>query len=312
VPIWSTDALPAHERFDVWREVRARHLFGVTAELPADQRPGFSARMTTRSIGRATLIEMRASPYSVERSARDIARAPGDSLCLYQQRGGGAWFGTDADDFVLRPGALATSHTDLTYETRPTGPEGFDLRILKVPFPARPGGGIAELAASPVAPHDRLALCLAGSLATLLAPDSPAPVAEGPDPVDTIAQLILLSRGAAPRGLPESRQAVRRGLLDAARMVTAERFRQRSLGPRSVADHLGISVRQLHLLFEPTGSTFHRSLNVLRVADAKRQLVEKPQRSIAGIAFAAGFDSLPTFYRTFRAVDGHAPGDYRR
>ena len=101
-------------------------------------------------------------------------------------------------------------------------------------------------------------------------------------------------------------------LLDAARQVLDARFRQRALAPEAVAAHLGVSVRQLHMLFEPTGSTFHRTLNGLRVAEARRRLVEEPDGAIAEIAFAAGFDSLPTFYRVFRALDGHTPGDYRR
>jgi AraC-like DNA-binding protein len=314
VPTWSTDALPVNERFDCWREVRARHLFGVTAELPADERPGFSARMTTRTVGAATLVEMQASPYSVERSAQDIARAPGGSLCLYQQLDGGAWFGAGAKDFILGPGALATSHTDLAYATRPTGAEGFNLRILKVPASAAPAtaGPVHDLVARPLDGDDRLALCLAASLSALLAPPPLAADLEGHDRVGTVAQLILLARRMVPSGSRESRHAMRSALFDAAWQMLAARFRQRALAPEPVAAQLGISVRQLHLLFEPTGSTFHRTLSAFRVAEAKRRLVAEPERAIAEIAFAAGFDSLPTFYRVFRALDGHTPGDYRR
>lgn len=312
--VWSTDALPAHERFDSWREVRARHLFGVTAELPAEDRAGFSARMASRAVGAATLVEMQASPYLVERSNRDIERMPGGSLCLYQQRGGGAWFGTGGDDFVMQAGALATSHTDLAYATRPTGPDGFDLRILKVPFPRDiPGANtLSGLAARPLAPDGRMALCLAGSLAAILSPD-PSPIAgDMAERIDDIALMILLARGTVPHGRPKSRRAMRRGLLDAARMMMASRFRQRSLGPEPVAAQLGISTRQLHILFEPTGNTFHQTLTGLRLAEAKRCLAGERHRPVAEIAFAAGFDSLPTFYRLFRAIDGGTPGDYRR
>ncbi|MCA0317769.1 MAG: AraC family transcriptional regulator [Proteobacteria bacterium] len=314
MPTWSTDALPVHERFDCWREVRARHLFGVTAELPAYQRAGFSARMATRTVGSATLVEMQASPYSVERSAWDIQRAPGGSLCLYQQVGGGAWFGTGAMDFVLGPGALATSHTDLAYATRPTGTEGFNLRILKLPAEAAAPSTVPlhDLAPRPLEADERLALCLGASLSALAATSSAEAGPGDHDRIGAIAQLILLARRAVPAGSVESRRAVRSALLDAARQVLDARFRQRALAPEAVAAHLGVSVRQLHMLFEPTGSTFHRTLNGLRVAEARRRLVEEPDGAIAEIAFAAGFDSLPTFYRVFRALDGHTPGDYRR
>jgi hypothetical protein len=39
------------------------------------------------------LVEMRASPYKVFRTEADIARAPSDALCIYQQIDGEGWFG---------------------------------------------------------------------------------------------------------------------------------------------------------------------------------------------------------------------------
>ncbi|WP_196782088.1 hypothetical protein, partial [Salmonella enterica] len=90
---WSTDDIAPHERFDYWREVRAKGLFGVTAELAPDRRAGFAGEFTLRNIGDAALVELKASDYRVERSAADIASAAGDSICVYQQLGSGGWFG---------------------------------------------------------------------------------------------------------------------------------------------------------------------------------------------------------------------------
>ena len=36
---WSTDQVDPKDRFDYWREVRAKGLFGATAELEREQRP---------------------------------------------------------------------------------------------------------------------------------------------------------------------------------------------------------------------------------------------------------------------------------
>ena len=131
---WTTDQVEPKHRFDHWREVRARGLFGVTAELEAEQRPQFSGEFSLRTIGTASLIELRASPYHVERSAADIAHAPGASLCIYQQLGGGGWFGVNGGgEFTLRQGSFATSHSDRPYRTMPLTDDGFHLRILKVP-----------------------------------------------------------------------------------------------------------------------------------------------------------------------------------
>jgi AraC-like DNA-binding protein len=76
---WSTDQVHPKDRFDFWREVRARGLFGVTAELEAEQRPHFFGEFSLQKFDGAGLIELRASPYRVERSSADIADAPGGS-----------------------------------------------------------------------------------------------------------------------------------------------------------------------------------------------------------------------------------------
>jgi hypothetical protein len=86
-------------------------------------------------VGEATLIEMHASSYQVSRSWADIANAPSDSLCIYQQLDGENWFDTGRHgEFVIAAGALGTSYSDLPYVTTPTKQSGFHLRLLKIPF----------------------------------------------------------------------------------------------------------------------------------------------------------------------------------
>ena len=106
----------------------------MTAELEPEHRQNFFGEFSLQKFGTASLIELRASPYHVERSAADIAHAPGASLCIYQQLGGGGWFGINGSgEFTLRQGNFATSHSDLPYRTTPLADDGFHLRILKVP-----------------------------------------------------------------------------------------------------------------------------------------------------------------------------------
>ena len=94
---WSTDQVDPADRFDHWREVRAKGLFGVTAELEPERREHFRGEFALQPIGKAGLIEIRASPYRVERTAADITNAPSDSLCIYQQLSQGGWFDTLGD-----------------------------------------------------------------------------------------------------------------------------------------------------------------------------------------------------------------------
>ena len=83
------------------------------------------------------------------------------------------------------------------------------------------------------------------------------------------------------------------------------------LTPAAVAAELGISLRQLHVLFEPTGLSFARTLTAMRLQEARRLLRAMPARAIEDIAFACGFESIATFYRVFRSLYGMTPGDAR-
>ena len=127
-----------------------------------------------------------------------------------------------------------------------------------------------------------------------------------------LAYLILLARGRVTRGMPEARAAVRTGYRHAALRALRATFQRPDLSPATLASMLGISVRQVHLLFEPTGTTFARTLNALRMKEAERLLRHEPARSVAEIALACGFDSLATFYRLFRAAYDATPSDIRR
>jgi AraC-like DNA-binding protein len=59
------------------------------------------------------------------------------------------------------------------------------------------------------------------------------------------------------------------------------------------------------------GETPHRYLQRRRVERAAFLLRESPL-SVTAICFEVGFNSLGTFSRTFRAVLGSSPSDYRR
>lgn len=74
---------------------------------------------------------------------------------------------------------------------------------------------------------------------------------------------------------------------------------------------LGISVRQLHVVFECAELTFTRTLAMMRIAEAQRLLVKAPALPITEVAYACGFESLATFYRFFKSICGVAPGEFR-
>lgn len=311
---FTTDDLRPQDRFDYWCEVRARNLFGVTISLQPHERLDFRGRFSAVNAGKAILSEMQASSYWVSRTAADISRASSDSLCIYQQTGGAGWFNSKSGgEFVVSAGGIAISHSDLPYVTRPATAHGFDLRVLKIPLTGREDlvSQARDLAPSLLHDDPRLKTVISASFAALVAECAKNPESDFDLAVGHLAQLALLARSRVRRGSPESRAALRFGFLQTARNILARDLHRHNLTPAAVAAELGISLRQLHVLFEPTGAPFARTLMTMRAREARRLLKEAPTRPMAEIAHASGFDSSATFYRVFRNIYGMTPGDAR-
>jgi len=311
---WSTDQVAPKDRFDYWREVRAKGLFGATAELEREQRPKFFGEFALRKIGSAAFVELRASPYHIERSASDIANAPGDSLCIYQQLGGGGWFRVNNnEDFTVAKRGFATSFSDVPYHTVPLDAGGYDLRIVKVPVAdiALPKTGLHDLAPKPFGDLAFLAPLLESCFSDLTETGNGSETSAAKALVQTLTQLTLVERGIVSPNSRIAQYAVRAGRLSLAKRLIASHLAQPQLSPAFVATLLGISVRHLHVLFEEASMSFSHTVTALRIERSRRLLREAPTMTVAAIAFASGFDSLATFYRIFRAVHGITPGDFR-
>ena len=244
---WTTDQIEPTQRFDHWREVRARGLFGVTAELEPERRPQFSGEFSLRKIGTASLIELHASSYQVERSAADIAHTSGASLCIYQQLGGGGRFGVNGSgEFTVRQGNFATSHSDLPYRTTPLTDDGFHLRILKVPTAGllAPNADLHDLFPKPFYSQPSLAPLLESCFADLTEADEGGDPAMSAPLVEALAQIALIERGLVRPASRAALGAIRIGHLSLARRLITRHPIQRGAvaGIRSgVARDLGSS-----------------------------------------------------------------------
>ncbi|CAN7287011.1 AraC family transcriptional regulator [Bradyrhizobium sp. LjRoot220] len=311
---WTTDQVDPKDRFDYWREVRSKGLFGATAELDREHRPRFSGKFSLRKIGSAGLIGLRASSYHVERSASDIANAPSNSLCICQQLGGGGWFRVrTVDDFHIVGGSFGTSYSDLPYHTVPIAAEGFDLRILKVPAAdiGVPESRLHDLVLKPFGDHPALTPLLESCFTDLTEADDDSDPAATKALVQALTHLALIERGVVRPTSRVAQYAVRAGRLSLARRLMARHIAEPQLSPAFIASQLAISVRHLHVLFEETSMSFSQTVTALRIERSRRLLREAPAMTVAETAFASGFDSLATFYRIFRAAQGITPGDFR-
>lgn len=315
---WCTDEVEPHDRFDYWREVRSKGLFGVTAELQRERRADFYGEFSLRQLGGAGLVELKASHYTVDRSASDIADAPSDNLCVYQQLGCGGWFGgMRGSDFAIANGSFATSHTDMPYRTAPLGAGGFHVRVLKIPVSSIPA---QDKRVRELAPRIFADPTLAPLLGACFSDLSDAAADDGAidatafvqsSLVQALAHLALIERGIVRPGSRRGQAALRTARLSQARRLIARHLQDTDLAPATVADLLGISVRHLHMLFETAAKSFSQTVTDERLKQSRRLLREAPQLLIADIATSCGFESLATYYRVFNAAYGMAPGDFR-
>lgn len=125
-------------------------------------------------------------------------------------------------------------------------------------------------------------------------------------PVQSSDQDTKLGRSDA------GRRVARANRLLLAKAYVEDNLHRTELTPGGTAAALGISVRQLHMLFEPTGTSFATYLLLRRLERARILLAEQPDALIMDVAGACGIRSSTVFYRGFQQAFGMTPTKYRR
>lgn len=292
--------------------MRGKSLFGVTIELAPERRQSFKGSFEARAIAGAVVSEMRASSYRVDRTAADIARIAGDSLCIsLQVRGSGLLYTGRDRVHAVRGGDITINHSDLPYAGIPGGEEDFHFRMLKIPVndEVMLGQTAYDLFATRYADNAAFARPFR-ALFNALNADQGKLIDPARD-VAHITRLAMTARGRLSPAMPEVRAALRTGLCYAAQDIMMRKKSRQNLTPATVAKELGISLRQLHVVFEGAELSFSRTLSSMRIEEARRLLLEFPALPITQIAYGCGFDSLATFYRVFSSTYDTTPGEAR-
>jgi AraC-like DNA-binding protein len=129
--------------------------------------------------------------------------------------------------------------------------------------------------------------------------------------MQTLMQLASAVRDVAPPAEEPSR-CMRARRTEAVRQFVEDNLHRPDLTPARAARSLGMSVRQLHLLFEPSDTSFSRYMLTRRLERARSLLAQHANRSVLDIMLACGIESSTVFYRGFRKAYGMNPTDYRR
>lgn len=90
-------------------------------------------------------------------------------------------------------------------------------------------------------------------------------------------------------------------------------FLQKSLKEENIAKELGLNLHQLsEIVNVEFGNNFPSLINQYRIEEAKKLLLDHPEKTTSEIGSRAGFSSKSTFYMEFKKFTGTNPNAYRR
>ncbi len=272
----------------------------------------FRARFHLKPLGDAYLADFLATGLQLKRSRRDIDRQPCGQLLVTSLDQGSCEedFASRNQTLVQEPGDLLLLDLDepqtATFHSLTSATCAFVPR-RHFPFLSN-GPGLRPLL---IRPRDELhGLIKACLVASGEAQSLTRAAADGA--VGALASLAMVAHGVHP----ETSQELHGSFLHARRVRAQQFIEARCIDPRldaeRVADHLGISLRSLHLAFEATGASVGSRILSARLRRARDLLLRFPKRSILDVALDSGFENLATFYRGFSRAYGQPPGDVRK
>jgi AraC-like DNA-binding protein len=309
--ILATDDIPERDRFSYWREQVNETLIGVTGERDPDHQAPFAGQVSGCIGTSLAYFRYRSDGFPVSRRPREIARRAWEEwVWLYRETGDGAWFKHGGQEYTTKRGDLIVADPTVPFETDAF--RNYDIELWFLPRallgPHLPAGRLprSTLLSDRIGING-LALGYLDALGSQVAAlsDTQADMV-----ADNFCRLLGVALGSAAE---DQRQAIRAVRLEEAKRYIGRNLPNPELTPERVAAALRISVRQLHLLFEPTGTSFAQYVLGRRLEECRASLIGPAgrNRSVADIALGWGFNSVGTFYRTFRQAFGMTPSAMR-
>jgi AraC-like DNA-binding protein len=312
---FSTDDLPPRDRVSFWCDYFAKQAHSITpSEIPD---PGaFCAEASGPVAGEFALLDIKSGLERIQRTAADVAKDKTEAFFIRRFRRPAIWRAAPSSmpvDLIHEPGDFCVSSTEWRFQAESKGPASFDMLV------------IPQAAFSPLLAGGRLArpfqLPGASPLGSLLGAAMDAAKAQAPLLSDELGEAVLrnlcglvaLACGATDEGAERGRDLLRSAQLAAVKRHVDLYLADPGLTPASAAAALGISARQLHRLFEPSGSTFARYVSRQRLLRCRDTIAGATGtgRSVVDIAFGWGFNSMATFYRAFVSEFGSPPAVLR-
>lgn len=268
----------------------------------------FRGAITRTDAGAIKVSLVKATRHRVLRLRSHIAHSTQDLCFINLQLEGMGRYTQRGHEQICGPGDLAVVDTTEPFEIA----NGYDFRLFcfAVPRSALPSRLCERPVLRAASTETGRALCkiLAGYAELCLSRSAPSEnSAYGTHIVDLVAQAAELGDGGSSERT--SAPVLLSIMLDHLDRSSSDP----DVSAASIARTFRCSERYVHKLFATTGRSVGEHLNDRRIVACARRLLEKQDaRTIAEIAFEAGFRDISYFNRLFKRSHGVTPREFRR
>jgi AraC-like DNA-binding protein len=313
-----TDQVPAADLVDFLRELMTKTWLPMEC-LPEQQGPNYCGEFRASGLGPMQVAVLDVPPATVCRTPEHISLADPDMLKLALVRGGDSCVITqDGRQARLSPGEFAFYDTRRPYEVVVGTGRDRQVQMMTFMFPSSllplPRSRIRDLAVVPFRSGAGLGDVTSQFLLQLarnVDHYSPAEAAR----LSTAALEVLATRLAHEFDADdwETPEARRHAQLTSVQAFILENLSDTGLSPTMIAAAHHMSLRSLHQLFHDEGLTVAGWVRKRRLECCRHDLSDPAlaSRPVAAIGARWGFTSPGDFSRTFRAVHGLPPAEYR-
>ena len=178
--LFSTAEVGSRDRFALWHDVACKTIVGH--DTRPGSRSGFRAVLGYSDLAGMGMMVLENSPMTVNRTRRDSARTPDDSLFLCRQLSGDLGLEQQGRAIVLGPGEMTLLDAQRVY--RGDFRAGSRLMVLKMPRRAMEArcGDLTALLAQKARPHAGVGSVISGHVAML---------EQGTETMDLPAQTVV-------------------------------------------------------------------------------------------------------------------------
>jgi AraC-like DNA-binding protein len=304
VRAFDTAALPAAERYGIWRDGDVANLSTRYETTPDEP---FTAAMDWLDLGTMGIGHAIFTSQHWDRTRSKAARDDNDDLVISVRHAGAAYFDVDGRQVVAPAGSIVLAdmrraHRHFSEASITTG------MTLSRAEAERLAPSMRALHGHVIAPQH--AALLVSHLAALRGEAGHLPAASGPVLARTIVDLLAVSVAASFAEQPADAQQHERALAVQLRAEIERNLGSPSLTIARLSRTLGVSRSTLYRLVQEEGGVqaYIRTRRLEKVAEVLRRPGERPMLSM--LADRWGFCDAAYLGRAFREAYGMTPGEY--